>query len=546
MYSKEDQDRDWELVRQLICEVYDIPPSFTKGVDRMRQLWMQKSWAFPFLDSNGRLICSTNQQLSRKQLIECAPKFVELGRTLIAEERTTNKVGYANIFEYDGGMSAIKYLLRLLDSVFNIEDILNNKLSQDLHVGETKVAKGTRLTKAIRELVLRDEYEWACGRFIGYPVEKKKEIAEFVILFYSQIVSMIKNTSTDHVVISFNPLDMLMCSWVTARWRSCHHFIDGQYRFAPFSFLLDDRSGIAYAYRELTKAYYKRGTYLKGHSFPKKLWRQMVFFDVKNGSAVFSREYPQEMSHFANTARTIGAGLLDSVRGTKSKEWNVIKHRDIVTMPNENVVVGSSIDIQHGHWHYEDVPSATIFVEAPFVGFVGMSELPCPCCGKKYSNSCYLPEGFCASCHQELSICEICGNRYIKSEGAQSHNVCSSCWDKYSAQCAHCKESILAVDALSFKFRDEFYCGDCAVELFSSCCRCKERNFKSEMVQVPEPGYYPYYTYYCKHCAQECVTQCAHCKTNVRTSRAYELGGEWFCVSCVSAVERRESIEGEG
>jgi len=544
MYSKEDQDRDWELVRQLICEVYDIPPSFTKGVDRMRQLWMQKSWAFPFLDSNGRLIRDVNLLLSKKQLIECAPKFVELGRTLIAEERTTNKVGYANIFEYDGGMSAIKYLLRLLDSVFNIEDILNNKLSQDLHVGETKVAKGTRLTKALRELVLRDDYEWACGRFIGYPVEKKKEIAEFIILFYSQIVSMIKNTSTDHVVVSFNPLDMLMCSWVTTRWRSCHHLIDGQLRFAPFSFLLDDRSGIAYAYRELTKAYYKEVTYLKGHRFPKKLWRQMVFFDVKNGSAVFSKEYPQVVSHFACTARIIGAELLDSVRGTKSKEWNVIKHRDIATMPNEKVVFGSSIDIRHGHWHFEDVPSATIFVEAPFVGFVGMSEVPCPCCGKEYSSSKYLSDGFCESCYEKLSICVICGNRYIKSEGAQSHDVCSSCWDKYSAQCAHCKESILAVDALSFKFRDEFYCGDCAVELFSMCRRCGERNFKSELVQVSEPGYHVYY--YCKHCAQECVTQCAHCKTNIRTSSAYELEGEWFCASCVCAMERGESIEGEG
>ncbi|HQE49982.1 MAG TPA: hypothetical protein PKV93_11630, partial [Fervidobacterium sp.] len=521
MYSKEDQDRDWELVRQLLCEVYDIPPSFTKGVDHMRQLWMRKSWAFPFLDSNGRLIRSTNQQLSRKQLLECSPKFVELGRTLIAEERRTIKVGYADIFEYDGGMSVIKYLLRLLDSTFNVEDILSNKLSQDLHVGETKVAKGTRLTKALRELVLRDDYEWACGRFIGYPVEKKKEIAEFVILFYSQIVSMIKRTSSDYVVVSFNPLDMLMCSWVTASWRSCHHFIDGQYRFAPFSFLLDDRTGIAYAYRELTKASYKRVSYLKGHSFPKKLWRQMVFFDVKNGSAVFSREYPQEMSHFACTARTIGAGLLDSVRGTESREWNVIKHRDIVTLPNE-IVVGSSIDIQHGRWHYEDNPSATIFVEAPFVGFVGMSKVPCPCCGKEYSSSRYLPEGFCASCHEELFSCELCGNRYLVSEGAQRYDVCPSCWDKYSAQCAHCKKSILAVEGFSVEFRDEFYCEECAAELFSTCRRCRERNFRNELVRVSEPGYH---AYYCEYCAQECVVQCAHCKTNIRASRACELGG---------------------
>lgn len=535
MYSKEDHDRDWELVRQLICEVYDIPPSFTKGVDHMRQLWMQKSWAFPFLDSNGRLIKEVEYTVDKKHLLEYYPKFVALGRVLAAKE------GYADVFQYDRGMSAIRSLLRLMENKFSVKDILNNKLSQDLYVGETKVAKGTKLTKALRVLVLKDEYEWACGRFIGYSSEKKKEVADFMILFYSQIISMISNDSRDCVVISFNPLDILMSSWVTTNWRSCHHLVDGQYRFGPYSFLLDGRSGIVYAYRELSKATHEKRDFLKGYKFPKKLWRQMVFFDIVNSSAVFSREYPQTMSSFASTARTMGAELLNRVKGTDFKEWRLVKHADISVMPNEKVI-SSSVDIQHGSWHYPDNPTATIVLGKRFVGKIGVDEVPCPCCGEKYSSAKNLPEGFCPNCHEILIKCGICGKRFI-SIGKQEYNVCPSCIETYAVKCAHCKKTVLSHGSHSVKFGDQFYCRKCAEDLLVRCYRCGEINRKEDLVHVREIDRH---FYYCTECAQERVVVCAHCKTNVRISRAYELGGEWFCVSCVTTVERGESIEGEG
>lgn len=194
---------------------------------------------------------------------------------------------------------------------FTFDELTTNRVAENKELSGRKIGKGMKISRAMKLFI-----------------EDKKEL-DIVQTSFSRFVQELEAKGQLEVSLDF--FDIL-CMSVNPKgnWRSCHHFINGEYNGGAFAYALDTSSAIAQIFLGGDKDELVRN----------KIWRQMVWFDNKQESAVLSRQYPMANGNNRKSA----VDLLQEELGTENYRYGY-------TEPH--YLQDSMCDL--GNFHYNDV-----------------------------------------------------------------------------------------------------------------------------------------------------------------------------------------------
>lgn len=127
--------------------------------------------------------------------------------------------------------------------------------------------------------------------------------------------------------ISIDPNDFLTTS-INKAWRSCHNFIDGEYRNAGYSLMLDKTSLVNYVAKDKDTEYTFSGVAFKWNN---KSWRQMAYISKTNSRIVFSLQYPYSDEKISEKVREIYEKLMSKQLGVENK-WLISNNTNAVSV----------------------------------------------------------------------------------------------------------------------------------------------------------------------------------------------------------------------
>ena len=561
--KKENIDACFEEIRHLLAKACDRDPSEMEGVYKLREKWEEgKKWLFPFFDEWGR------REIVPDVLAEdISAEDIRAARSVAFRkmEAIKAKDRFASV-EVCCIPCAKNFLVSFTEN-FTAQELAENKTAREYG----GFPKGTKISKILREESL-DAFSHHGD--VSKGTENEKLLREFLDIVFSLFVSSIKPKG-DKVVLSVNPIDILFASVHTTGnppWRSCHHFVDGEWRTGTLSYMCDGVTAIAYAYDRVEP--FKLYGYTTTLLLPVKKWRQMVYFDKVNLSAIHSREYVENKPVYSKYARKLSGYLLAELGGVERK-W-------IVSFPSpgskgldEDVepVESKSYRLQKkASWIYQDPPdtmSAIIRLKdggnPPSIRN-GATHIPCPVCGTLREDDENHDSLLCEDCGCEYH-CDACGCGLDEDDvyyyGGDSY--CRDCFYEMYDYCRHCEEAYRLED-LTRTAHDDLVCDDCLEERYFYCngcgeyyiesyndeyyCRdtgntyCENCAYNNDVEQCYECGdcfendYTEIYgNYYCSDCREKLFVQCQKCGEWIRDAESRRIGARSIlCPDCVEEV----------
>jgi len=308
--------------------------------------------------------------------------------------------------------------------------------------------------------------------------------------------------------ISAHPLDYLLISENTTGWRSCHS-LDGIHRSGNLSYLLDQSTVVAYAYKSF-------GEFM-GISWPRKMWRQLIFIDVDNAVAVFQREYPDRNKNFATTIRKIVEKLLAKYHNVENAKWYL----------RENPVDPVEICSRLPYVDYSEmrIRLDAVSPESPPPIKVG-ARVPCPNCGQY---SVLDPQSFlCSNCEEKETVrCANCGFILNENDALWYDNepFCEDCWNDLFSYCDNCGE-YYPREYITRGPDGNFYCETCLESLFERCENCGEYFSRDNLSEGPDNRYY------CENCFLSIFSPCDICDEYHENADLIEYCGLRICREC--------------
>ena len=550
MFGQEARTEAWERAGVLFSNI--LRTSCKDGAMAMqREYERSKRWMFPFFDSNGRIRVSVDAPNSADIYTSVVHHLEENCRLLgFRTER------FAHFYRVDSG-SAMSEMLRTLllqnnyvsyngneyyHVRFSTDELLTGKLETDM----LGFQKGTRISRVLRLIWTNPEFSERI-----YPVNAAKKTYfgttdltkeqeslgwDFINTVLGQVLSAIKITEKIDIVLSIHPVDMLMASTHTTNWRSCHNIIDGEYATGPLSYVLDEVTCIAYATRGADYCE------LLEEDWDRKLWRQMIFLDKNNLSAILSRHYPQENEVFEKETRRLVAKVL-SEYGDVEYKWKYLNMTGGYSMSadeeSDTGHRGYNVNVC-GDWMYSgDAFFGRIKMseggENPDI-VVGVTEMICAKCGEYRSSDDYYddPRSDITCCGGLWTYCEHCEERIRAGDCARTDRgdpICEDCYDQYYETCSDCGEI--------YYYEDMFYvdgvvvCANCIESAdYSSCWQCGEIHFTDNMIYADGKGYF------CEYCADHYVDTCNTCGTVGHEEDMYYMPeGGVYCGGCVDRCD---------
>lgn len=548
LYDQKLMDEHWEQVRAIFAAIFGEQPNKMKGIPKMRELWERKNWVFPFVGEDGRIVMEldkSDEPLSESDLKMVMEKIEQLGKRFVREQADLGEV-----LGKDAGMGAYQFLYNRLTSGVDLGEVVENKLIRNREILPGKVIKaGTKFAKFIRQLIMIDDYEWYCGKFVNYNRDKADVVIDFVTLLYSQLISMLRDRPADKVVLSVNPVDILLASVHTTGnpkpWRSCHNLLDGEWRTGPVSYCLDETTLVSFAYRDTDLLRINGSDIID--ELPRKLWRAMVYTNKDARAAVFSREYPDQFPSFAKMARKAMGHIYAEMYKIDPK-WYVknINSRMMSTGSLEENDPSSSRPSVHGSpWHYTDSPNTSIRMKdggsMPNV-YNGVEGLICPVCGYERTDdevdSDELSCGDCFGEHKHRHRCNSCGDWYDEEDivdGPDGEEYCENCFNEIFRSCDHCGGDFDR-DDLTEVNGDNYVCPHCLENHYTKCEACDEYYNSDDIEEGPDG------CSYCDDCYEDKFTDCDHCSSSTARDTLVELDGVGeVCPSCAEKHGECES-----
>ena len=551
MFDQEARTKAWKQAGTLFSNILNV--SCEDGVMAMqREYERSKGWMFPFFDNNGRIRVSVDAP-SSSDIHNSVTHHLEENCRLLGF-RTER---FAHFYRVDGG-SAMSAMLRTLllrgnyvsyngfeyhHVQFSTEELFTGKLEKDM----LGFQKGTRISKVLRLIWTDPEFSEhiapvsiAKRTYFGTTNLTKEQESlgwDFINTVLGQVLSAIKISEKVDIVLSINPVDMLMASTHTTGWRSCHNIIDGEYATGPLSYVLDDVTCIAYATRGADYCD------LLDEAWDRKLWRQMVFLDKDNLSAILSRQYPQENEFFEKEARRLVAKVLSEYGGVAYK-WKYLNMSGGCSMSTDEESDtghrGNNVDIC-GDWMYPgDAFSGRIKMseggENPDI-VVGVTEMICPVCGEYRSYDDYYGDPRCdiSCCEGRWVYCDLCETRMRDGElfvrTYFGDPICDDCYNEYYETCSDCGEIYRREDV--YFVDGEAVCDDCLQsDDYSECWQCGEIHFTDTMIYADGKGYF------CEYCADHYLNTCDMCGTVGYGEDMYHMPeGGVYCDGCVDRCD---------
>lgn len=557
MYSKENQDRDWEYALNLIIAVTNYRKEhILNGIASIRKLWEQKAWVFPFVDEDGRRelpIDSTEEPLTQRDISTIFNKLYDTARRLVNDNP---KIYGETIGSYSNDV--VEYLVQLIRTGLYQHELMNNKLAEPRVIGKKKLTAETKVSKWIKVTMEYDTLSWDAGGKLQYlDRQYLTVVSDFSVILYSQFLSSVKERQTDKIVVSVNPLDILTASMHTAgstAWTSCHNLGNGGWRTGPVSYLTDPRTLIAFAYEN--KADYK-APFVVIPNHPIKKWRQMVYVDEVNYGAFMSREYPERKPSYSKYARKITALILSEL-GSLPYHWKfkIVDGESRSTCRDEeleNNELSSRDNLPSGMeyiavWNYHDYVTTRIRLTDKKVNVkIGTPKIPCLACGEpRDRNSSNDTTGnlMCRNC-PPMETCSCCGKSIKIGREFLQYDLygdahCESCWNSKYEQCYECGEWLLKGKGETVD--DHSFCSLCMTKVFKICSICGERVYREDVLELHDGSVV------CPKC-EERIDYCMDCDQYFRKDEVTELEGEMVCNSCRNfrelPPEEQNSDEGE-
>lgn len=331
-------------------------------------------------------------------------------------------------------------------------------------------------------------------------------------------VSQTKGIAT----ISVDPCDILTMSQVGTNWSSCYSWA-GCYQRGLLAYLTDVHTAVAYIHSG------KNFEFDFGE-MPKKEWRQLIHFDVKNMSAICSREYPIENKNYAENVRSIIGECFAKLYGIPNNRRT--KTSEILSMFDS---VNDFFYCDAKRQGYELKAMKMDNGEYPErLSVHDEDDTYCVGCGKynSWDGSSLLCE-YCSSQY----VCIDCGLSFHDNDDAIRHNgdeYCPCCWRRSFQSCERCSEIIPTEDAIFVG--DDAHCSTCIDEYFSYCNNCETyvRDCDTESIN--------HYTY-CKDCVSEIFNICFECYTQINKDESYSVDGKILCTNCLEEIGGSEHVK---
>lgn len=197
-------------------------------------------------------------------------------------------------------------LIKILIGVLSYEEILENRLQQDICILDVKLKKGWRITRCFSELEA-DKKE----------LQKQQDL-------YSILLQSLKVKG--RLVLSIDPLDFITMSVSKSGWSSCHH-PNNSYGTGGLAYMNDNASIIAYVETDDPMVNYVVDTETKEKTtikMPNKIWRQIVTINEDHSYALQLKQYPNENKVFSQEVTKMIENLLMAEKGI---EYHSVEER---------------------------------------------------------------------------------------------------------------------------------------------------------------------------------------------------------------------------
>jgi hypothetical protein len=237
-----------------------------------------ETWAM----SKAHIYEMFGRELKVSTPVECIVSKTDVGELLSAffEEFSSKRYLLAN-----------KFLCQL-----SIEELTDNYLKDNYQVFDVKLSKGMRVSRCLKQLLLKDDVEEYQTKFSMFLQKLKVQ---------------------GKAVISIDPMDYITMSVNKSGWKSCHNIASGCYKAGCLSYLIDDSTAISYTTDKQLGANAK----YEGLYYDNKLWRQCVHFGGKIG--IQARQYPSINSSNSGTIGKLMAELYEKKTGEKYERENM-------------------------------------------------------------------------------------------------------------------------------------------------------------------------------------------------------------------------------
>lgn len=197
-------------------------------------------------------------------------------------------------------------LIRILIQNLSYEEILENRLQQDIYMLDVKLRKGWRITKCFSEL------------------ESNKRELQIQQDIYSIFLQSLKIKG--RLVLSIDPLDFITMSVSKSGWSSCHH-PNNCYGIGGLAYMNDGASVIAYVETDDPMINYVIDTETQEKitiKMPNKIWRQIITINEDHSYALQLKQYPNNNKVFSQEVTKIMENLLMAEKGIEYhsvEEW---------------------------------------------------------------------------------------------------------------------------------------------------------------------------------------------------------------------------------
>lgn len=206
-----------------------------------------------------------------------------------------------------------------------------------------------------------------------------------------------------HVVISVDPFDIATCSDITTGWTTCQR-LGGAYGQAPYSYLVDGCTFVAYAYRE--------GDIDVVTGRPRKLWRQVIYADVDLNGLILGHHYPFFSPLYDRVVKHTLGPLLARCHGDLC-QWQEIPP-EMCSLPDFGDLSDPDNCRNSRSFLFVDPPAGAVGIPPglQLKAYPGVGVLRCMHCGAELvpgSDDSGMPAPYCPHClHEHAARCVIC------------------------------------------------------------------------------------------------------------------------------------------
>jgi hypothetical protein len=492
---KELDNKHWEAAEKLLSACtgnLDI----SIGIKAVKEAWLNnKGWMLPYFDEDGRH-CINNIMPDREDLLNSA--FYE-GQKIAAALAIKNK--YYKVMGQNNGYNAVMFLKKFY-GIVGVEDFCNNKLSSKRPYPDKpgkSVPTGTKVSKYLYLYISAEEHnnEWNGAYLKGYGKENLEIVYAFMVDVYSQMLAMMQ-TAGDKVVMSVNPMDMLLISAHNTGWHSCHQPFNGDWRTGLVAMLMGNIEAVCYVSRSIDTIHEGKEIGLD-MKWDRKIWRWMVYFDKDHRSCFFGDQFGGKQPSFAHAAQQMASEVLAMYAGVAP---------DCKCAPFNKYYGASEPGDEHDdfrmsysrtNWESCDGPTRALRLTNGGTypkGLVGgQSKIPCLVCGELRSRAlAYNNETKVYACQKcyNINFCNNCGKSLKPDETKHKDNnaYCQSCYEKMYKTCPDCGK-----ETGYYSFQKVYYdrgltknvCFDCATTKYERCRDCGDY-YSPNLVNVLKRG----------------------------------------------------------